>query len=149
MKKLIIYLCIFVSLFVFSCKKNEVENSNSEVLTSSKRSVIIVNKTESEVFKSCSFWTHDGIKVDGIGFDESIRVIKDGQGENITIKNIDEKEGFENYDKFKIVLIDSMGIKFEKEFVANEEGETVVTISEDDMVKSYFFLKFNRAVQKI
>ena len=42
-----------------------------------------------------------------------------------------------------------MGIKFEKEFVANEEGETVVTISEDDIVKSYFFKKFNRAVQKI
>lgn len=147
MKKLIIYLCIFVSLFVFSCKKNE--DKQSEILTSNSRSVIICNETKSEVFHSCELWTNDGIKIEGVGIENHIRVRERLQDENIYIENIDKNKGFENYDKFKIVLIDSMGIKFVKEFVANKEGKTVLTITEEDKVDSNIFKEFNRAMNKL
>lgn len=147
MKKLIIYLCIFVSIFAFSCKKNEVKQS--EILTSNSRSVIICNETKSEVFHSCELWTNDGIKIEGVGIENHIRVRERLQDENIYIENIDKNKGFENYDKFKIVLIDSMGIKFVKEFVANKEGKTVLTITEEDKVDSNIFKEFNRAMNKL
>ena len=147
MKNLIIYLCIFVSIFAFSCKKNEVKQS--EILTSNSRSVIICNETKSEVFHSCELWTNDGIKIEGVGIENHIRVRERLQDENIYIENIDKNKGFENYDKFKIVLIDSMGIKFVKEFVANKEGKTVLTITEEDKVDSNIFKEFNRAMNKL
>lgn len=147
MKKLIIYLCIFISIFAFSCKKNEVKQS--EILTSNSRSVIICNETKSEVFHSCELWTNDGIKIEGVGIENHIRVRERLQDENIYIENIDKNKGFENYDKFKIVLIDSMGIKFVKEFVANKEGKTVLTITEEDKVDSNIFKEFNRAMNKL
>lgn len=144
MKKLIVYLCIFISIFTFSCKKDEVKQS--EILTSKSRSVIICNETKSEVFHSCELWTHDGLKVEGVGLEKPIRVREKGQDENIYIENIDKNKGFENYDKFKIILVDSLGIKFVKEFNANESGPTIVMITEEDIVDSNFFKKLNRTV---
>lgn len=147
MKKLIIYLCVFISIFAFSCKKNEETTSNA--LTTQNRCIIIVNETKSAVFKSCKLFTSTGVEVEGVGFEEPKRLRKDGQDENCVLKNIDEKVGFEEFDKFKIVLVDSMNIKFEKEFEVNSQGETIITITEEDIVDANIYKKFSRAINNL
>lgn len=132
MSKIIIIPIIVISVFgIITCivkpdPKNQTEKDVRIARSKSYRSVTVINKTPEKLVKECTLMTADGML---------IVHQKEKKAENIVFVNFDPKQVFKNETQFKIILTDRYGLKYEKEFTANNEGNTNVVVEKSDQVK--------------
>lgn len=134
MKKINVVIVCAIALVGFcmgisSCSKKtkaDVENEVEKAENSKKRSVTVINKTDSKYIKEASLTTENGKMIVDKNFEEF---------ENIVFYDFDEDGTYKNETKFKVILTDRSGLKFEHIFEANAKGNTEVVVTEKDYVK--------------
>lgn len=129
MSKIIIPIIVISVVFgIASCSdpKNQTEKDIRIARSKSYRSVTVINKTPEKLVKECTLMTADGTP---------IVHQKEKKAENIVFLNFDPKQAFKNETQFKIILTDRYDLKYEKEFTANNKGNTNVVVEESDQVK--------------
>lgn len=131
-------LLIITVFLIFSCdSKSKTENENAKLKNSKERSITIINNTSEKLIKECDLKTPEGIMVDH----------KVEQKEfNFSFKDFDKK--FDNLKNLKITMTDRFGIKYEKEFSLNNEGNTEVVFDESDCVSGNPIQRLFRWVNK-
>lgn len=129
MSKIIIPIIVISVVFgLASCSdpKKGAEKDVRVARSKSYRSVTVINKTPEKLVEECTLMTADGTLI----------VHQERKkAENIVFVNFDPKQAFKSETQFKIILIDRYGLKYEKEFTANNEGNTNVVVEESDQVK--------------
>lgn len=106
--------------------KTAIEKDAAKARIKKDRSVTVINNTNSKYIKESSLLTDKGVLIDHKD------LIKN---ENIVFKNFDKNNAYEDEKKFKIILIDRYGLKYERVFESNAESNTDVVVTENDYVK--------------
>lgn len=132
-KKYILFLIAII--VIFSGCNTTIEKQIAEVRRKEYRSITIINRTDEKLIKECRLTTADGILV---------YVVEEKKDENIVLKNFDKDKVYKDEKKFKVILIDRYGLRYEKIFEASEKGNTDVIVEQTDYVsqKGDFFRKF-------
>ncbi len=117
----ILGIVVFVSCS--SDEKNQTERSVAAALTSTARSVTVINSLPEKHAQEYSLTTVVGELV--------------AHENQVTVENFvfDGLRAFKDETEFKITLIDRYGLKYEEVFEASLTGNTVVVIDESDYVE--------------
>lgn len=117
----ILGIVVFVSCS--SDEKNQTERSVAAALTSTARSVTVINSLPEKHAQEYRLTTVVGELV--------------AHENQVTVENFvfDGLRAFKDETEFKITLIDRYGLKYEEVFEASLTGNTVVVIDESDYVE--------------
>ena len=134
-----LFSLILCLLFVSCDRRTHTEKKVVEARNKDYRSVTIINNLTEKLIKECTLMTESGVMVKHIDKQTT---------DNIVFNNVDKNSDFKNETKFKIILIDRYGLKYEKTFIASTKGNTNVVINESNFVKQSFFKDLKRKIEK-
>lgn len=132
-KALIVFFCLLV---LAGCKKNSVvTNEGAEQEKNKKRFITVINATDLII---------DDVIIE-VGEGTEVQTYKKPEEKSFSIE-IDD--AWIDQDTFKVILIDTYGLHYEKETFVSETGRTEIKITQDDY-KEYQGDWFRKLVKKL